>query len=188
VNELETHKIKFVKPNEKLDISKIKMNKPQMAKIETIVKQKGGKIIEGIYITRASKIVLKCKENHQWQTNMAKIMSGSWCHTCGLEVEEDTKEKISDTLKKFNQTEKGKEIKKKGISKTVQTKNKKKAEIRATISHKICKEPRGCGENKPISEFGPKAAGTDGLQTHCKICCSKNKKIWKDAQKAKNKL
>ena len=175
LKQLKVHKVEFEEPDEPIDISKIKINNPQMKKVTDIISKKDGKLIEGTYITRQSQITLKCNKGHTWTTKMGKIISGGWCHTCGLEVEDDTKEKISDTLKKFNKTDEGKKLKKKSLEKRSKTMaGAKEQRIKAT-THKKCKT---CGVDKPASEYSKKTDAGDGLQTNCKKCAIeiKNKK------------
>lgn len=42
-----------------------------------------------------------------------------------------------------------------------------------------------CGETKDVSEFGKKKGRKDGLQPHCKACCSEYVRAWKRANKEK---
>lgn len=96
--------------------------------------------------------------------------------------EVNREEKISGTLKKFNQTEKGKELKKKSHEKRSETMRQQKEELRkVAITHKVCAHP-DCQENKPISEFCKKSASKDGYQSWCKECTNKLKRE-KKAQK-----
>lgn len=176
INELQKHKIKFSKPEKPIDISQIKMDNKQMKKVSDIVKEKGGAIELGTYVTRSSRIIIKCEKGHTWETNMGKILSGSLCHTCGLEVTDETKGKISTTLTNFYKTEKGKETKKKSFEKRSITMK----DIVDNMTEKQCSK---CKATKPVSEFGKRGGKYLGYQSYCKSCINDTKKESKNKKK-----
>lgn len=170
VNELLEHKVKFKNPNKLLDINSLKLNNKQMESIEEIVKEKKGTIVDGVYVTRDSEITIKCEKGHEWTTRMAKILSGSWCHTCGEVVDDIRANKISEGMKKFNESEKGKELKKKAHEKRSAT----MAQKAATITHKVCVR---CKTNKLVSEFTKRSKDKpNSYQSNCKACFIEIKK------------
>jgi hypothetical protein len=149
----------------------------QTSKTLDIISQKGGKLISGSYITRDSEVTIQCTDNHTWTTNFGKILSGSWCHTCGTVVSTDRKDKISDGVKKFNETEEGKALKKKSLEKRSDTMRKEREEIQNQITHKICSK---CKDNKDVSKFGKKSDTKDGYQPYCRTCIAEAKKASKE--------
>lgn len=145
-----------------------------------LIESKGGKFIDGVYLSRESYVTIECDKKHQWTTKIKYIQHGAWCHPCGFIVDDERKEKISDGMKKFLSTDKGKEIKSKSFIKRSETMKEQRDEIRATITHKTCNT---CKLEKPKSEFGNKTAAKDGLQTNCKKCVLSIKKEWRNKNK-----
>jgi len=147
--------------------------------LERMVKDKRGKLISGSYVTTASRITLECDKGHQWSTSIIHIKTGAWCHTCGLEVKDETKTKISVTLIEYNQTDEGKQTKKESHAKRSITMAKVREEIRSAITEKEC---RKCKVTKAISEYGPKNTAKDSLQPYCKPCQKLAKQEWRRKQ------
>lgn len=75
-------------------------------------------------------------------------------------------------MKDLYATPEGKEISKKSHEKRSETMAKKREEIRATITQKLCKR---CETVKSVCEFSVKSQATDGYQSWCKICTIENK-------------
>jgi CRISPR/Cas system type I-B associated protein Csh2 (Cas7 group RAMP superfamily) len=100
-------------------------------------------------------------------------LKGNWCSQCGLEVTSETKEKISNKLKEFLQTEEGKENKKISLEKRSQTMKLIKEQKKETITEKSCKK---CTILKPIINYCKKTASADGFQSWCKQCTALCKK------------
>lgn len=171
ITQLKQHKVKFNEPVEKLDIGKIKMdNNDQFKKVEAKVKQKGGVIIEGIYVTGNSQITIKCADSHEWTTRMVKILSDSWCHTCGEKVSESKAKNIAKGMKIYKQTAEGKISTTKGHEKRSETMAKRAA----TITHKNC---TGCNTEKPVSDFSHRDKNNpNSYQSNCRKCMGKIKK------------
>lgn len=137
-----------------------------------IIEQKCGTYVDGTYLTRDSDVTIECEHRHKWTTNFGKILSGSWCHTCGLSVSNDSKVKISCGVKSFNESVEGKELKKKSLEKRSQTMKLQRENLQSDLTHKNCKH---CATQKEVSAFNKKSDTKDGLQPYCKECINKIK-------------
>ena len=153
--------------------------------ITKIIEQKGGKLISGTVLSKDSILVILCENGHTWTTKAKYIKNDAWCHSCGLVVEDDTKLKISESVKKYNETEEGKQMKKESHEKRSITMKKEKDELRATITHKICGSKNCANKDipQPVSAFTGKSNAKDGLQTNCKACVNVIKQEWRQKQK-----
>lgn len=187
LSELKKHNVKFTEPTAKLEIKSIKFCNSQMELIMKIIKEKGGKFIDGVYVTGNSLITIECEDGHKWTTRMTKILSGSWCHTCGEIISDDRANKISQGVAKFNETDAGKELKKQSIIKRSETMFAKRQLLRDSITHKPCRYGDKCTNTAPKNEKGElpvscfcaKKDAKDGFQSDCKECV----KIAKRARK-----
>ena len=101
-----------------------------MNEVKDKIKNKKGELISGIYIDSDSKFTIKCEFNHTFESSLKNINRDLWCLTCGLKVEEKTKEKISKTLSEYFKSDAGKESKKKSHEKRSETMAKEKEKIR----------------------------------------------------------
>lgn len=162
IEQLEYLNIPFIKPETPL--TEYKNIHPNASKVRKIISDKKGELIEGIYITRDSPIKIKCEFGHIWETKMGKILNNSWCHTCGYSQSEETKQKISSTLK---EKIKNGEIKKPPI---------KQKQPRIPKSEKKCTK---CNIIKSIDKFTTKSDSADGYQPWCKECTSEYKKEYR---------
>jgi hypothetical protein len=174
LSELDDNDIKYTYKSKRFNINEIKMTNPQQDKALNIISEKEGKLISGNYVTRDSDVTIECNKEHTWTTTFGKILSGSWCHTCGMTISDDRKSKISDGMKKFCETEEGKLLKKKSFEKRSETMKLQREELQESITHKICSK---CKEDKDVSKFGKKSDAKDGYQSYCKDCVNKAKKI-----------
>jgi hypothetical protein len=165
---------KIINPVSTFDLSNIKAAFTKMGKVKEIIKSKNGEFIHGIYLSQESPINIKCEKGHIWETSIKYIVNGSWCHICGTEVNDEKKKSISEGMKQFLQTDKGKENKKKSHGKRSETMAKQREEIRSTITEKQCSH-KDCLEIKSINEFGHKSDSKDGYQPYCKTCVQKAK-------------
>lgn len=148
----------------------------KLEKIKKKIEVKGGKLIEGIYYSSDADVTIQCEKEHIWTTKFKYIQNGAWCHTCGFEMDPETRAKISKTLKEKNETEEGKLLKKESHIKRSETMRKLKEELRAIITEKKCNH---CKEIKSKNEFGIKNNAKDGLQTNCRKCVGILKKEYK---------
>jgi hypothetical protein len=148
-----------------------------------IIKAKKGELIEGTFLDRDSRLVIKCHKGHIWQTLVKYIRNKSWCHTCYREKSEETKKKTSASMKKFKSTNKGKESTTHGHLNRSKTMNAIKETDRAKITEKKCEGKYGCNETKPVSKFDLKEDAHDGYQTYCKECTKKMKNNYRAAKK-----
>ena len=112
------------------DIKDYYKNLSKTSQIEALILEKEGILIDGIVVHRKSPLTVRCKYDHEFITNAHYIKRGNWCKKCGFKVSEKTKQKISDTLKSFNKTDKGKNIKKIAIKKISTKKEIKDEEIK----------------------------------------------------------
>ena len=151
-----------------------------MQNLTTKIAENNGILLTRNVIDRDDMIEIKCNLNHVWKTRVVKILSGSWCHTCGLTVNNITKEKISTKIKIFLQSDEGKINKKMSHQKRSQTMQIKKLAIMEQIIEKTCKGTNSCGLTKPINEFNKRKASGDGYNGMCKKCVGINKQIYKN--------
>ena len=154
--------------NEKLeefDFTIIEKTVSKTDKLRETIQGKGGKLIEGTYLSRDSVVKIRCQDGHEWETKISYIKRGSWCAQCSKFRTDETKEKISQTLKVINQTEKGKQIKKISHQKRSQTMAKRREIIRDNITEKMCKYH---DEIHSIDKFNKKSAAADGHQVYCR--------------------
>lgn len=148
----------------------------KLAKVKDIIKEKNGEFIKSI---KDDIICIKCDKGHFWETKLIKICAGSWCHTCGKIVKDDTKEKISKQLKQFNSTNEGKNIKNKSLKKRSETMSKIKKTLREDLlkkGEKCCKGK--CNQILPLCNFNIKNDTQDGYQPWCKNCVRIAKQEW----------
>ena len=132
--------------------------------IMAIIKAKEGTLIDGIFLNNASKLTIECKKGHVWTTTVKSIKYyDAWCHTCAREKSEETKEKTSIGVKKFNQTEEGKEIKNESHKKRSATMDEQKRKEYSEMTDKFCNE---CGEERPVAEFKIRTPGK-AYETYC---------------------
>ena len=175
-----------IKPKNKpidFDLGELRRMTNKTLKLEELIQSKNGELLEGIYTSRDSRVVVQCDKEHVWSTRIANIKAGHWCPECGLEVKDDTKEKISKTLKKFNKTKKGKAKKKVAHEKRSETMKKANEQLREETDSKQCAGK--CKQIKPLDDFAKKAAGKLGRQSWCKQCTIANKQRIREEQKKK---
>lgn len=138
--------------------------------IHKIVSEKKGIIIDSDFLTKKSRIKLTCYKNHVWNTKCRNIIAGAWCPICANKRSEETRKKISETLKN-KKIDKIESHKKRSITMTEQ-----RVKIREFITEKECKK---CNNTKLISSFNKKSDTKDGYQSYCKECINiikRNKK------------
>jgi len=59
-------------------------------RVKRAILEHGGEIIEGEYRSGKSKLMIRCKEGHEWETSCYSIIKGSWCSECynpGIKVD-----------------------------------------------------------------------------------------------------
>lgn len=151
----------------------------QLEKVKQQIEEKEGELIEGQYVSRDSKLIVRCHKNHEFTTCPKNITRGLWCPKCGFEVEDKVKTKISFSMTEFFNTEKGKDSKTNALVKRSETMAKEKEEARANLVTKKCGT---CGEVKNKDDFGNKTDAKDGKQTNCKFCVN----MLKRQNRAKN--
>ena len=128
------------------------------------------------FLSNNSLITVCCNQNHEWKTRAVNLIRDMWCPKCCLVIKKETKIKLSDSLKKFNETSKGKEIKQLSHEKRSITMKIKKEEIRKNIKEKEC---NNCHEILEIIHYNNKTASKDGLQPNCKNCSLEIKRKWR---------
>jgi thiol-disulfide isomerase/thioredoxin len=57
-------------------------NKSTLNEIQQLAKVKGGKCLSTEYKNSNQKLLWQCSKGHQWESTLAHIKKGSWCHTC----------------------------------------------------------------------------------------------------------
>jgi hypothetical protein len=142
-------------------------------KLQTLLTTKQSTLLSPLPTLRSDPITIQCSKAHTWTTKISNVLKGTWCSQCGLEVKSETKEKISNKLKEFLQTDEGKENKKISHEKRSQTMKLIKEQKKETITEKSCKK---CTILKPIINYCKKTASADGFQSWCKQCTALCKK------------
>jgi hypothetical protein len=147
--------------------------------IKQIIQEKGGKIINGTYVTKNSLFTIECKNKHQWTTKATNIIyQKNWCFECSKEKARTKDKDRAETLKDWFKTDAGKENKQKSLAKRSETMQKEKEELRKKVEEageKVCTGKCG-GDPKPLCNFGKKADSKDGYQSWCKTCINEYKK------------
>lgn len=148
-------------------------------KLEYKINENDGQLISNKtkILNRFDSIEIKCNKNHIWTTKVCKILQGSWCHTCGKEVDEDTKDKISNKMKEYFQTEEGKINKQLSHQKRSETMLQRNIEEFSQIKTKLCTGKNGCEQVKSVEFFHKR--GAYSYNTYCKDCMSKYKQTRK---------
>jgi len=148
--------------------------KPTTREKLTLLSTKSATLLSPLPDFHTDPITIKCPNSHTWTTKIKNILRGHWCPTCGLQVEDKTKEKISTKFKAYLQTDEGKENKKISLQKRSETMKAIKQEKIATITEKQCTK---CTTIKPIINYCKKSASADGYQSWCKPCNNTHKKL-----------
>ncbi len=119
---------------------------------------------------------IECENKHIFNSKVKYILKGSWCDKCKDKSQSnETKNKISNNLKKFCDSEKGKKLKILSHKKRSETMQKEREILRTYITNKNCKGP--CKkENLPINNFNKKSDTKDGYQPYCKDCIKEIKR------------
>ena len=148
-------------------------------KLENKINENNGSLLtkKSLIVNRFDPIEIECHLKHRWITNPAKILANSWCHTCGLEVSEETKKKISDKMKQYLQTDEGKQKKKESFIKRSATILARKIAEFEKMETKLCTGSNGCNQVKSVDLFHKR--GTYSYNTICKDCMSKYKQMKK---------
>lgn len=146
-------------------------------KIQKLIEDKGGELIDGVYISRDSFVTIKCDKGHIEQKKIKNLVQGNWCQTCAHKVSDESKILISNTLINYYQSEEGKKKKKQSFEVRAATMAKEREELRATITEKYCscQKCERKGQLQPTSAFGKKADAKDGFQPYCKVCINRIK-------------
>lgn len=106
---LNYNRIRYLDANTiEVELSDIYVTDERMENLLEKIKSKGGKLIEGNYITRDSIITIECEQGHKWETKIKYILRGSWCRHYGINY--DIKEIGEIGLKNFFDTPKGQEL------------------------------------------------------------------------------
>lgn len=181
----EANKLELVTVNKvkEFDLGELRPIISNTEQVRKIITDRNGELLEGICFDNHSRLVIKCHKGHIWQTLVKYIRNNSWCHTCYREKSEDTKQKTSESMKKFKNTDEGKESTKQGHINRSKTMNAIKETDRANITEKTCKGKYGCDKTKPVSEFDLKEDAHDGYQTYCKECTKKMKNKYRAEKK-----
>ena len=124
---------------DEFDINDIYKANPKTEEIKQILENKGYKLIDGKYLCQTSLITYECDKGHTRDVIAKYIIGGSGCEICARGKSEDTKIKTSNSMKALFKTPEGKEAKKLAHEKRTETMKIEKEELRATITHKICK-------------------------------------------------
>lgn len=77
-----------------------KMDKTYKIVIE-IIKEKGGECLSRDYVKNHSKLKIRCKYGHEWETAPRQIKKGYWCPICSAKIrgEKSRKYTIDDMIK-----------------------------------------------------------------------------------------
>lgn len=151
-------------------------------KVRDYVSSYEGTIINGNFLYVNSELCLQCKHSHEWITSIKNLLEKiTWCDICLNQTEENEIKNIIETrelyipgknnephtlsqkLKIFNATDKGKEIKKKAHEKRSISMDIKAKEKFMNTKVKFCAD---CNEDRPVCEFKVKEIGKS-YETYC---------------------
>lgn len=152
------------------DITEIYKSSSKTKKLNNFIELKGGKLINGSYINRESIIEIECANGHKWKTKIRNILDKKyWCpnHQCSMPLTPAMSINISNGIKEFNKSEKGKQINLIRMQNIIETKKKNRDELRLVIKEKICGY---CKKKKSKENFAILNRAKDGLQVYCKVC------------------
>jgi hypothetical protein len=63
---------------------KLKFKKIRLKKIKNLINKNKGKLISNYDGSPSVRLKIKCILKHVWKTSPQKILTGSWCHLCGV--------------------------------------------------------------------------------------------------------
>jgi hypothetical protein len=69
-----------------------------LAKLETILTQRGGRIVSGEYRNTRTRLRFGCTQGHEWEAKPGSILKGSWCKQCWQELEAGKHLQLKDGL------------------------------------------------------------------------------------------
>lgn len=183
LDQLKENNIKFTKPKTDINTSKISFEDEHHLKVLEKIEEREGELLDGLYITKNSLYMLRCKRGHEWTAKATDLLNrtnkkdptikGSWCFKCSCIMSDEQKEKISEGMKKYNETDEGKEKKDKAIDKVVKAKKIKKEKNLEVLTHQVCGV---CKVEKLIKEFSLKSDAFSGRQSDCKLCANTTNK------------
>lgn len=64
--------------------------KKYFEKLQTLAKQKGGKLLSQVYGIASQKLKWKCSKGHEWLALPQVILRGSWCRKCASRIRGET--------------------------------------------------------------------------------------------------
>lgn len=166
------------------DVNVVRALKSKQDEISALILSKNGKWLNGEYMNRDSKLTLECDKHHQFTTSYKQLFTNkSWCDKCAHFMTDDRKTKIADGMKKYLESEVGKQKKAESFAKRSITMAQQKQELRATITEKYCGY---CKETHPIDNFGNKSDAKDGKQVYCRKAYQEIKKLRRTKQDGQN--
>ncbi len=179
---LEAQKLGFdIKDKVKtFDIKEIKRVYSKTDAMEKLISEKGGMLINGIYMSQASPVEIECEKGHIWETKCKYIMKGAWCIPCSKQQTDESKKKISENLKKFLETEEGKQNKQTSHQKRSETMRKRREQIKDNMTNKECVK---CQQVLPLTEFNKKNNMAGGYQSWCKECIKEYKRQYREKKR-----
>lgn len=141
-----------------------KLMTPVKSKIETIIKEKNGKIIHCDYIKGDYKLIVSCHLDHKWNISYKALQNNTWCPICKDILE---KSKVITFKRKNNET-----------------RSKNMAIIRENFRKELIeKKCNYCGIILPLTSFNKKSNTKSGYQTNCKQCVVEIKRKWRQKRK-----
>lgn len=134
-------------------------------KILDIIKSKQGVLLKGLYTDAMSEFLIRCENNHEFTTKSKYLTIGTWCDDCARTMTLDKKNNISAGMKKYRETDKGKQQLIESHEKRSATMKIDRDRLRQSITEKYCGY---CQESHPVSDYGIKNDSKDGFQAYCR--------------------
>lgn len=156
-----------------LDFDDYQEHRTKFDELLDIIADKEGELISGTYVNPKSIMTVKCNNDHEFTTCGSYIQRGTWCPDCSRVVTEETKSKISKSMKEHCASDEGKEKKKKSHAKRSKTMANQKEEFREKLTHITCTR---CKLRKSVDNFSEKNDSKSGYQSWCIQCTNENKR------------
>jgi len=165
-----------------MDLSLLKSNNTIKDNIMRTINSKKGTLIDGTFLNGNCILKIKCANGNIFVTKIIYLRRDTWCpcSACAHVFSDESKIKISNSLKQFYSTDAGKIIKANSHQKRSATMQERKDIIRSTIVEKKCTK---CNMVKSVDLFSKRSAGTSGYQSWCRLCVAENKARIRESKK-----
>lgn len=79
-------------------LSPVHRRRVMTARLNSLAQARGGRVAGGVYLNKRSTIEFACAHGHNWMTQAATVLTGSWCPTCWREQDAGKHLKLSDGI------------------------------------------------------------------------------------------